>query len=96
MPKYKLPTQEELKEIDKQIEETVSLSLKERKKIGLVHDAVEKEMNSTQVALSITKIYKKQEAENRRWLKRVGQHTTERQRAYSKRAMERLRRERGY
>ena len=54
MPKHKLPTREEFKEIDKQIEATVSLSLKERKEIGLVHDAVEREITSTQVAFSMS------------------------------------------
>jgi hypothetical protein len=94
--KLDLPSAEECKKIDQQIEATMRLSLEDRKGLGLVDDSINKEMNSTQVGLAITKIYKKQEAENRRWLKRVGQHTTERQRAYSKRAMERLRRERGY
>lgn len=96
MPKHKLPTREEFKEIDKQIEATMSLSLKERKEIGLVHDAVEKEITSTQVAFSMSEASKRQDVENKKWLRRVGQHTTERQRAYSKRAMERLREERGY
>ena len=94
--KLDLPSAEECKKIDQQIEATMRLSLEDRKGLGLVDDSINKEMNSSQVDLAITKIYKKQESENRRWLKRVGQHTTERQRAYSKRAMERLRRERGY
>lgn len=89
MPKHKLPTREEFKEIDKQIEATMSLSLKERKEIGLIHDAVEKEMNAHQVASSITEVYKRQDAENKKWLRRIGQHTIERQQAIKRRREER-------
>ena len=89
MPKHKLPTREEFKEIDKQIEATMSLSLKARKEIGLIHDAVEKEMNAHQVASSITEVYKRQDAENKKWLRRIGQHTIERQQAIKRRREER-------
>ena len=89
MPKHKLPPREEFKEIDKQIEATMSLSLKERKEIGLIHDAVEKEMNAHQVASSITEVYKRQDAENKKWLRRIGQHTIERQQAIKRRREER-------
>ena len=89
MPKHKLPTREEFKEIDKQIEATMALSLKERKEIGLIHDAVEKEMNAHQVASSITEVYKRQDAENKKWLRRIGQHTIERQQAIKRRREER-------
>jgi hypothetical protein len=89
LPKHKLPTREEFKEIDKQIEATMSLSLKERKEIGLIHDAVEKEMNAHQVASSITEVYKRQDAENKKWLRRIGQHTIERQQAIKRRREER-------
>ena len=89
MPKHKPPTREEFKEIDKQIEATMSLSLKERKEIGLIHDAVEKEMNAHQVASSITEVYKRQDAENKKWLRRIGQHTIERQQAIKRRREER-------
>ena len=89
MPKDKLPTREEFKEIDNQIEATMSLSLKERKEIGLIQDAVEKEMNAHQVASSITEVYKRQDAENKKWLRRIGQHTIERQQAIKRRREER-------
>ena len=89
MPKHKLPTREEFKEIDKQIEATMSLSLKERKEIGLIHDAVEKEMNAHQVASSITEVYNRQDAANKKWLRRIGQHTIERQQAIKRRREER-------
>ena len=73
--KLDLPSAEECKKIDQQIEVTMRLSLEDRKGLGLVDKRINKEMNSHQVANSISKVDKKHAVHTGKWLKRVGMTT---------------------